>query len=449
MITGEAVSPVPGSHRERILLVLSAIFVILNRVALQFAFDQPWYTSWPVIVWLACVITSHVVLNRLLPRRDPVILPVIGLLSGWGLTLVARLAPPFAIRQTIWLAIASAAGLLVALLPPGMRLLRRFRYTWLLLGLLLLAATLVWGVNPSGDVYAPRLWLGFGIFYFQPSEILKLLLIVFLASYLADKGEIIVATPVKIGRLNLPAPAYTGPMLLMWGFCMILLVWQRDLGAASLFFLIFLAMLYVSTGQPGYLGAGLFLLVLAGLVGYVMFDVVRLRVDAWWNPWPEAGGRAFQIVQSLIAIAAGGIFGQGVGLGKPGFIPVVHSDFVFAAIAEEWGLLGAVGVTACLAILVIRALRIATRAADHPFRALLATGIGVSMGIQSILIMGGVLKLIPLTGVTLPFVSYGGSSLLSSFIMAGLLLRASDLETRVRLRRRPQPSVDTTQEVIA
>jgi cell division protein FtsW (lipid II flippase) len=450
MFTGEPVLSTPGIRRERVLLVLAAIFVILNRVALQFALEQPWYTSWPVIVWAACMIILHVMLNRLLPRRDPVILPVIGLLSGWGLTLVARLAPPFALRQMIWLVISSAAGLLMAFLPPGLRILRRFRYTWLLLGLLLLAVTLFWGVNPSGDIYAPRLWLGFGIFYFQPSEILKLLLVVFLASYLADKSEIIVTTPVKIGRWNLPAPAYTGPMLLMWGFCMILLVWQRDLGAASLFFLIFLAMLYVSTGQPGYLGAGLIMLLIAGLAGYVMFDVVRLRVDAWWNPWPEAGDRAFQIVQSLIAVASGGIFGQGVGLGKPGFIPVVHSDFVFAAIAEEWGLLGAVGVTACLAILVIRALRIATCAADHPFRALLATGIAASLGIQSILIMGGVLKLIPLTGVTLPFVSYGGSSLLSSFIMAGLLLRISDLETRVRLRRRSQPTtVDTTQELIS
>jgi len=165
-------------------------------------------------------------------------------------------------------------------------------------------------------------------------------------------------------------------------------------------------------------------------VGYLLFDVVRLRVDTWINPWPEASDRAFQIVQSLLAFAAGGVFGRGVGLGAPTFIPVVHSDFVFAAIAEEWGLLGALGVVLCLAVLVLRALRAAISASRWPFHSLLAAGIGVSLGVQSLLIMAGVLKLAPLTGVTLPFVSYGGSSLLSSFIMIGLLLRITDAEAQ-------------------
>jgi cell division protein FtsW (lipid II flippase) len=300
-------------------------------------------------------------------------------------------------------------------------------------GLVLLAATLLFGVNPSGNQFAPRLWLGFGPLYFQPSEILKLLLIIFLASYLAEKREIIATTGRQLGHWKLPALPYIGPLLLMWGVSMILLVWQRDLGAASLFFLIFLAMLYVSTGQTGYVVAGFAMLLAAGLAGYLLYAVVQLRVDTWLNPWPEASERAFQIVQSLLAVSAGGIFGAGVGQGAPTFVPVVHSDFVFAAIAEEWGLLGALGVLICFGVLVLRALHLAAENVDRaPFQALLAAGIGVSLGVQSLLIMAGVLKIVPLTGVTLPLVSYGGSSLLSSFIMIGLLLRISDTETHLR-----------------
>ncbi len=424
----------PFVQRERILLALAALFVVLNHVTLVLAQQRPWMELAPLGVWVLCAAGLHLAFGRLLPQRDPLILPLVMLMSGWGLTLVARLAPPFALRQTIWLVVASLATLLTALLPPDLRPLRRYRYTWLISGLILLAATLIFGVNPSGVEAAPRLWLGFWPIFFQPSEILKLLLVVFLASYLAEKREIITTSTFKLGRWNLPALPYLAPMLLMWGFCMVLLVWQRDLGTASLFFLIFLAMLYVSTGQAGYLGAGLILLGLAGIAGYWLFGVVRLRIDTWWNPWPEADSRAFQIVQSLLAVAAGGVLGQGVGQGAPTFVPVVHSDFVFAAIAEEWGLFGGLGILACLTLLVARALRLAIANVQHPFRSLLAAGIGVALGVQSLLITAGVLKLLPLTGVTLPFVSYGGSSLLTGFVMVGLLLRISDGETRFQMR---------------
>jgi cell division protein FtsW len=232
----------------------------------------------------------------------------------------------------------------------------------------------------------------------------------------------------------------------MWGFCMVLLVWQRDLGAASLFFLVFLAMLYVSTEEPTYPLLGLILLIAAGVIGYRMFGVVRIRIDTWWNPWLDPDDRAFQIVQSLLAVATGGVFGEGVGLGAPTYIPVVHSDFVFAAIAEEWGMVGSLGVLVCITVLVMRALRIALENTRRPFRSLLAVGIGLLFAIQSILIMAGVVKLIPLTGITLPFVSYGGSSLLSSFIMIGLLLRVSDASSRMRSRRLLEPT--TTAEFV-
>lgn len=442
---------VRAARRERLLLTLAGLFVALNRVALMLAQGESWAALWPLGLWAACAGLLHIALNLLAPSRDPYLLPITLLLSGWGLTLVARLAPVFATRQTIWLAVASLVALAVAATPPNLRFLRRYRYTWLLAGLVLLAATLVFGVNPSGAIGAPRLWLGFGGVFFQPSEILKLLLLIFLASYLADKREMIVSSRFHIGRWPLPPLPYLAPLLLMWGFCMILLVWQRDLGTASLFFLIFLTMLYLSTGQAGYVLAGLILLLLAGVAGYILFDVVRLRVDTWWNPWPEADDRAFQIVQSLLAVAAGGVLGQGVGLGSPTFIPVVHSDFVFAAIVEEWGMIGGLGVLACLGIVAQRALHIALARQERPFHALLAAGIGAALGVQSLLIMAGVLKLAPLTGVTLPFVSYGGSSLLSSFVMVGLLVRISDPEHSFNLRpaTRILHRADTSREASA
>jgi cell division protein FtsW (lipid II flippase) len=419
-----------AARRERILLALGAVFVILNHLALTLALGQGVMGLWPILIWLVCAAAAHFMLGRLLPQHDPYLLPVVMLLAGWGLTLVARLAPAFTIRQAIWVVIATAVMLVVGALPPDLRILRRYRYTWLLAGLVLLAATLLLGTNPSGDPYAPRLWLGGWGIYFQPSELLKLLLAIFLASYLAEKREMLIET---LRRFS-PMP-YLGPMLLMWGFCMVLLIWQRDLGAAALFFIVFLVMLYLSTGQARYAVAGIILLILAGVVGYMLFDVVRLRVDTWWNPWPEADSRAFQIVQSLLAFAAGGLFGQGVSQGAPTYIPVVHSDFVFAAIAEEWGLLGAIGIVVCFALLVMRALHIAISRLRLRFLALLAAGIGTLLGVQALMIMAGVLKLIPLTGVTLPFVSYGGSSLLSSFVMVGLLLRISDPAPHTARRR--------------
>src|SRR5574341_282190 len=406
-------SPGTVSQRERALLIVAGVCVILNRLGLTLADQEGWLSLWPLAAWVVCSTAAHVALNQLIPRRDPLILPIAMLLAGWGLTVIARLAPPdFATRQTLWLTIATLVAMLLASLPPTLRVLQRYRYTLLLIGLLLLAATLVFGVNPSGDPNAPRLWLGLWGIYFQPSELLKVLMIIFLASYLAEKREIIMTTQIKVGRWRLPRLSYIAPMVLMWGFSIVLLVWQRDLGGASLFFLVFLAMLYASTGEASYVMGGFLLLMLAGVIGYGLFDVVRLRVDTWWDPWPEADARAYQIVQSLLAVASGGMLGQGVGQGAPTYIPVVHTDFVFAALAEEWGMPGALGVVACLAILVLRSLRIAVENVRSPFRSLVAAGIGIILGIQSLLIMAGVLKLIPLTGVTLPFVSYGGSSLL-------------------------------------
>lgn len=377
-----------------------------------------WQLAAPAALIL-CLGLSHWLLRRRYAQFDPYLLPVVALLCGLGLALTARLAAGFLPRQTIWLVIATTALLAIAALPKDLHWLRRYKYSWLISGLVLLSTTLIFGVNPSG--FGARLWLGLGGVFFQPSEPLKILLVVFVAAYLADRRRELMEITARLGRLDLPHPAYWGPLLLMWGFSLVLLLWQRDLGAALLFFATFLAMLYTATGQLRYVLSGLALLFVAGLAGYRLFDHVALRVDAWWNPWPEASSRAYQIVQSLLAFASGGLFGQGLGQGLPTAIPVVHTDFVFAAIGEEYGLLGSLAVLACFALLVSRAFHIALHA-PNGFERLLAAGLGTMLGLQTLLIVGGALKILPLTGVTLPFVSYGGSSLLTSFIMVGLLL---------------------------
>jgi cell division protein FtsW (lipid II flippase) len=378
----------------------------------------------PVLVLAVCLGGSAWLLRRYLPGHDVLLLPLVGVLVGLGLALVARLVPGiYLTRQLLWLVISVSAMTTVAVLPRNLRWLRRYRYSWLAAGLGLLSLTLILGVNPSGA--GARLWLGLGGVYFQPSELLKLILIVFLASYLEDRRMALVEISARIGRLRLPHPAYLGPMLAMWGFSVVLLLWQRDLGAALLFFGVFLAMLYVATGQVGYVVAGTGLLLVSGFLGYRLFDHVALRVDAWWDPWREAAGRSFQLVQSLLAFASGGVFGVGLSQGLPTAIPVVHTDFVFAAVGEEYGLIGTLGVVICFILLTGRAFRIAMLA-RRPFDQLLASGIGALLAFQSLVIMAGTIKLIPLTGVTLPFVSYGGSSLLISGIMVGLLLFLSN-----------------------
>ncbi|HET91805.1 MAG TPA: hypothetical protein ENN99_13870 [Chloroflexi bacterium] len=425
-----------NTRLERVLLLFSAAFLLVGIVTLIVG-DAPdtshiaRYTSRLVFAGSAFVVSfaaTHVFLDRYLPRRDPFLLPVVALLVGWGLLLISRLAVNFLLRQAVWLVISTAALWAIVRLSHDLRWLRRFRYTWLLGGLALLAATLAFGVNPSG--YGQRLWLGMGGIYFQPAELLKLLMIVYLASYLAERRELLITERWRIGRWRLPSLAYVGPLVAMLGLAIVLLAWQQDLGAALLFFFTFLAMLYLATNQWKYVAAGLVLFAILGVVGYQFSDRVALRIDGWLNPWPGAADRSFQIVQSLLAFGAGGVFGRGLGLGYPSYIPAVHTDFVFAAVGEEFGLAGVLVIVALYGVLLLRGFRIAART-PRPFERFLSAGLMAGLVIQAWVIMAGNAKLAPIAGVTLPFVSYGGSSLLISFITLGFLLRISSPERNV------------------
>ncbi len=420
---------VPQSS-ERLLLLLAGGFLFINFLALALLNQSSQWSHWlHLLVWAICAFLGHRWLERRLPQRDPLIFPLTMFIAGWGLLIIDRLAPNFADRQTLWLIIGTIILLMVASFPYALRWLRQFRYVLLLVGLILLISTVILGRNPSGALGAPQLWLGIGSIFFQPSEPLKVILVAFLASYLAEQYPALRAEELSGGKRRLPfSPRIYGPILLMWGISILILVWQRDLGTAILFFMIFLILLYVASGSTLILWLGAALVLLAGLAGYQLIGTVQLRIDVWIDPWPYAENNSYQIVQSLLAFAAGGIFGQGIAQGVPDFIPVVHSDFIFAALAEEWGLLGIVVLLVCLTTLVTRGLRTAVIQQTHPFRALLAVGLSILIAIQSLMIMGGVLKVLPLTGVTLPFMSYGGSSLVISFLMVGLLLRLSTHE---------------------
>ncbi|MCC6613627.1 MAG: FtsW/RodA/SpoVE family cell cycle protein [Anaerolineae bacterium] len=418
-------NPLIPAQAERILLVVAGVFLTINTLALVLrgAAGRDWL---PLLIWVICATAGHWWLNRRFPWRDPLLFPLAMFLGGWGIVIIERLAPLFAERQMIWLVVGVVALGIVTAVPQLLRLLRDYRYTLLLIGLALLLATIIFGTNPSGQASAPQLWLGFDTIFFQPSEVLKIILVVFLASYLAEQYPMLRALQTPTGRRNAGlSPRIIGPMLLMWGLSVVVLIWQRDLGTATLFFIVFLLLLYVASGFTWLLVGGALLIVAAGVVAYALFDVVQLRVDIWLNPWIDADNRAFQIVQSLFAFAQGSVFGQGIGGGSPGYIPVVHSDFVFAAIAEEWGLLGVIAMLTSIAVLVARGMRTAARLNRRAYLSLLAAGLSLLIGVQSLLITGGVLKLIPLTGVTLPFMSYGGSSLVANFIIVGLLLRLS------------------------
>ncbi len=415
---------IPAPKTERTLLILSGAFLFLNAVALTLApaaRARAWEAVYPWehwLAWLAWVVTValiHTQLNRRLPERDPYLLPAAALLSGWGLLTIWRLTPEFGLRQMAWLLVGGAVVSLGLRLPADLGFLRRYKYVWLSGGLLLTAATLVMGTNPMGA--GPRLWLSVAGLYLQPSEPLKLLLVIYLAAYLADRQAHL--TLLSHSKQLLPLLA---PTLIMTGLALVLLVVQRDLGTASIFMFLYAAVIYAATRQRLIALLSVAAVALAGLAGYLLFDVVRVRVDAWINPWLDPSGRSYQIVQSLLAVANGGLFGRGPGMGSPTLVPVSQSDFIFAAIAEEYGLLGALALLVVIGLLVSRGLNAALNAGD-PFRRYLAAGLTAHLAAQSILIIGGNLRLLPLTGVTLPFVSYGGSSLVISFMALLLLLR--------------------------
>jgi cell division protein FtsW (lipid II flippase) len=416
-------------------LLLVPLGFIVTHIALSGTFEPgPLELA---IGYVALFVVAHLVLAAFRHRGDQLILPAVGAMGGIGLIMLNRLPQDLAgtrafglelgmaETQLLWFAVGIVAMLVIAIGLRDHGILRHYKYSWAAIGILLLAGTLLFGYEVNGA----RLWVNLGPVSVQPGEFLKIVLVIFIAGYLAETRTLLTSARMRIGFLSIPPLPYFLPMLALFAAVMLIIARLNDLGTALLFFGIFLTMLFVATGRRSYVLIGLLLFVAGAFVAYQLFGHVQLRVNVWLDPFADPLGAGFQPVRAIYALGRGGIFGEGLGqglvtLGGGLTIPYVHTDFIFTAIAEELGLLGAFALLGFAAVLVFRGLRIAALARDD-FGGLLAVGLTASLGLQTLIIIGGNTKLIPLTGITLPFVSYGGSSVLASFIMLGLLLAVS------------------------
>ena len=405
------------------LLVLAA-FPVTLLYALYLANMHVELTAQSLAVPLglfAAFAVAHLAVRFLAPGADPAILPISFTLSGIGIAFVTRLAPSLAFNQMLWLFLSVGAMVATLVLVPSIDALAEYKFTIGIAGVVLLLLPMLFGVELGGS----KLWLNFFGFSFQPGELAKILIVIFLASYLAENREMLSASSLRFGPFVIPRLHMLVPVFVMWGLSLLVVVFERDLGSALLFFTFFVVMLYVCTGRVSYVLISFALLLLGGMVCYRLFGHVQVRVQIWLDPFADPSGSGLQIVQSLYSLADGGLVGTGIGKGLPRLIPIVESDFIFSAIGEEMGLLGAAAVLILFMLFAVRGLATAARARSD-VSAFAAVGLTSAIVVQAIVIIGGVTKFLPLTGVTLPFMSQGGSSLLASFIIVGLLLRAGD-----------------------
>jgi cell division protein FtsW (lipid II flippase) len=389
---------------------------------------------------------AHVALRRLAPYADPLILPCVALLNGLGIALIHRLdlAAADKARQTgrpvpggdahlqlVWTAIGIAAFVMVLLLVRDHTRLQRYAYTAAAAGLVALMLPALPGLGAT--INGARLWVRVGPMTVQPSEIAKVLLMLFFASYLVAKRDVLSLASTRVLGVDLPRARDLGPILLAWAASIAVLVRERDLGSSLLFFGIFVVMLYVATERTSWLLLGLGMFLLSSFAAYHLFGHVHARVDTWLHPFSDASGSGYQLVQGLFGMGTGGLLGTGLGQGAPGTVPFAKTDFILAALGEEMGLAGVMAVLVVFAIIVERGLRTSLLCRDA-FGKLLAGGLAFSLCLQVFVIAGGVLGLIPLTGVTLPWLSYGGSSIVTNYVLVAVLLRTSDAV------RRPAPA---------
>jgi cell division protein FtsW (lipid II flippase) len=385
---------------------------------------------------------AHLAVRRFASYADPVLLPCVAFLNMFGLVLIHRLdlvaadtaesrglavPSPDAVAQLVWTTLGVALFVAVLVLVRDHRSLQRFTYTALLAGIILLLLPLLPVVGTS--INGARLWLRAGGLSFQPGEIAKLCLILFFAGYLVVKRDALALVRTRVMGLDLPRGRDLGPLLVAWAASMAVLIFERDLGSAMLFFGLFIGLLYVATGRWSWLVLGLVLFLVGAFGAYRAFDHVQVRINVWLDPFADADGTGYQLVQSIYGLSSGGMLGTGLGLGHPELVPFAKTDFIFAAAGEELGLAGVVALLMVYAIIVQRGVRTAVAARD-PYGTLLAAGLSIAIALQVFVVVGGVTKLIPLTGLTTPFLSYGGSSLIANWMLIALLLRISDAGRR-------------------
>ncbi|MBS4753230.1 FtsW/RodA/SpoVE family cell cycle protein [Nocardioides sp. zg-ZUI104] len=435
-------------HRRRrgaelFLLVLALVVGIGGYAAVGLGVDGEvpanlvGYGGWLTVL----IVAAHVAVRLVAPYADPVLLPVVAALNGLGLAVIRRLDvakdTDLAAQQLTWMTLGVILFVLTLVLLPDHRLLARFTYTSGLaaIALLVLPMLPVLGTEINGA----RIWISLGPFSFQPGEVAKVLLVITFAGYLVVHRDALALAGRRVLFLDLPRGRDLGPILMMWVISLGILVLQRDLGSSLLFFGLFLVMLYVATERPGWLVVGGLLFFGGAAMAFRLFSHVQRRVDIWLDPFADANGTGYQLVQALYGFAWGGMIGRGFGDGMPERVPYAESDFIMAAIGEELGLTAVMAVLLLYGLVVERALRAALISRDG-FGKLMATGLAAIFALQVFVVIGGVTRLIPLTGLTTPFLSYGGSSLIANWVIVAILLRISDQA------RRPVPDLDVAGE---
>jgi cell division protein FtsW len=389
-----------------------ALALILAALTLRLVPRGTLQPEWLPIV-LALLALAWPALRPADTSRDDTLPALAVLLSAIGLAVVARLQPDLAQKQIVWLAFSLVLAVAAGPAFARFRVLAAYKYIWILATIVLFFALALFGQEVNGA----RLWIRLGPVQFEPVEVIKLLVVLFMASYLNDTADVIARTRPWSLRAN---AKYLGPLFLGWGVSMGILVFERDLGMATLLLATFVAMLYVATRRIDLVAGATVIFGVAAWWAATHYSYVERRIAVWKDPFHDPLGAGYQALQSLFALANGGLFGTGFGLGRPDFIPEVATDYVYAAFGEEWGAIGSIVLLAVFLTLVLRTLRVAERQPDL-YAKLLATGLAAVLGFQILIIVGGVLRLFPLTGITLPFVSYGGSSLVTNYLLVALV----------------------------
>jgi cell division protein FtsW (lipid II flippase) len=406
-------------------------------------------------------LAAHVAVRRFAPYADPVLLPVVTFINGLGLVLIYRLDPAIADIarnagrsvpraaapvQLVWTALGIGLFVLMLWLVRDHRILQRYAYTAMAGGLFLLAIPALLPGRYS-EVNGARIWIRLGGFSFQPGEFAKLVIIVFFAGYLVVKRDVLALASKRVLGIDLPRGRDLGPLVVAWGVSLLVLIFEKDLGTSLLFFGVFVVMLYVATERTSWVVFGLLMFLSGAFLAAQVFGHVQRRVDAWLHPFTDASGSGFQMVQSLFGFSAGGLLGTGLGNGHPEELRfAINSDFVLVTVGEELGLTGLMALLVLYAVMVERGLRAALAVRDS-FGKLLAAGLSTAVALQIFVVVGGVMKLIPLTGMTLPFVAAGGSSLVANWAIVALLLRISDAARRPAPPPAQAPDQEMTQVV--
>ena len=424
------------------LLVVGLLVAAAARAAVEIGVEGKVELSvlWYVAVLAVMFGAAHLAVRRWASYADPTLLPLVALLVGIGTAMIHRLdlglratdprTSADASLQLAWIGVGVVLFVALLVLLPDHRTLARYGYTAGLAGIVLLLLPSVLPARIS-EVNGARAWIRLGSLSFQPSEIAKLLLMVFFASYLVQRRPVLSLVTRSVGPLELPRARDLGPVLVAWFAAMLVLVGQSDVGSALLFFGIFVVMLYVATERVSWLLIGGVLFVAGSVVAYLSFPHVQERVTIWLHAFAgnNPNAQSYQLVQGLFGFATGGILGTGLGRGQPQIVPVARSDFIFASLGEELGLVGVMAILVLYLLLVSRGMRAGIGVRDS-FGKLLATGLAISLALEVFVVVGGVMRVIPLTGLTLPFVSYGGSSVVTNFILVALLIRISDAGRR-------------------